>query len=872
MATKTQTWGRWLEDCGAADLITLPNALSRSKWDPAQEDREAAWLLYTELRTRIATQPLHYLSGDEETALDSLFKLFGFTRETIESHGPAARHFATIAVHVLNRHVRPLTARWHKKKLEGRLLNDDERRIFRSELITVREKLVVLCGVLGRLALGDDYKDDGSCGESGPSGSTVADLGEAIPFTGLLFDPSVAGHEEVYRAELAAIRARRDQEDDIANLVGLACSGGGIRSATFCLGVAQSLARHGMLSSVDYLSTVSGGGYFGAFLSSYLNSEDQTNVGLGRNELPFSETARAEPAPVRELRNNSKYLLKGGLLGQARMAGLALLGILVNLLTLAPVLAVALTLTVIIQRLGVDESGFRGLTGMLLGVISLLLAILLLGLPLVYQRWQSAPKRIAAYERVGIIAAIALIGIWVLGWVLPRIYGVLIGLLDAPLAVLCVVALLPIACAIAAYALGTQKIAGRILLVLAGVGGPLLLAMTYFVLLEILGTSVLEIAALILVTLVLLVWLSFIDMNSVSLHRYYRNRLAETYLLGRGKNSAVINVDPQPLSQMRSNNPQAPYHLINAAVNLPSSSQPELRGRNTDFFIFSRDYCGSPLLGYCPTTDCERSDPHLDLGTAMAVSGAAASAHMGTLTVKSAVFWLTLLNVRLSYWLPNPKHIAARPAQEKVQPFSLWRELFGQFDENGKFVNLSDGGHIENLGIYELLRRQCKFVIAIDAEADPDLSFSGLMQLIRYARIDFGIDIDIDLSLLTKTTEGYSRAHFAVGRIGYPGSKIGHLLYIKSSLTGNERDYVMDYRRRNPGFPHETTADQFFDESQFEAYRALGEHIGDDLFREELNTEDPSSLSDWFAGLVGSLREKRMTNAAGPAGVQTKQR
>jgi hypothetical protein len=174
-------------------------------------------------------------------------------------------------------------------------------------------------------------------------------------------------------------------------------------------------------------------------------------------------------------------------------------------------------------------------------------------------------------------------------------------------------------------------------------------------------------------------------------------------------------------------------------------------------------------------------------------------------------------------------------------------------------VNLSDGGHIENLGIYELLRRRCKLIIAIDGEADPDMTFSGLKTLIRYAQIDFGIRIRMDVADLTRNDAGYTKAHFILGEIDYGDGQTGYLLYIKSSLTGNERDYILDYRQSHSAFPHETTADQFFNEAQFEAYRALGEHIGDDLFREELiGKAAQPTLEAWFGSLVNNLLEERI--------------
>ncbi len=305
MAESKLTWSQWLEGHKVSEgLIRISPELGDSSWDPTEKDREAAWILYTELRTRITTQPLHYRSGDEETALKSLYDLFDLTRKTIEDKGPECRHFATIAIQVLNTHIRPLTAKWHKKTIAGRLQNDDDRREFRQELQAVQGRLVEFCRLLASLAEADAYLDGDACGSgqgNGGAGKTNA-IGHAIPFDRILLVDQVPGGADLLTAEVNAIRERRagvspaPATEPVADLVGLACSGGGIRSATFCLGVAQALARHGILARVDYLSTVSGGGYFGAFLSSYLNDTDHQLVGLKPGKLPFAEADRAEPA------------------------------------------------------------------------------------------------------------------------------------------------------------------------------------------------------------------------------------------------------------------------------------------------------------------------------------------------------------------------------------------------------------------------------------------------------------------------------------------------------------------------------------------------------------------------------------------------
>ena len=173
-------------------------------------------------------------------------------------------------------------------------------------------------------------------------------------------------------------------------------------------------------------------------------------------------------------------------------------------------------------------------------------------------------------------------------------------------------------------------------------------------------------------------------------------------------------------------------------------------------------------------------------------------------------------------------------------------EMFGLLREDSGVVYLTDGGHIENLGIYELLRRRCRLIIAVDAEADPEMSFGALVALQRYARIDLGTRIDLPWASIrdgAKTAaaeiaktggepsdQAKHGPHCAVGEIMYPGGRTGVLLYVKSSVSGDESDYIVDYKRRYPEFPHETTADQLFSEEQFEVYRALGFHIVERFF------------------------------------------
>jgi hypothetical protein len=362
---------------------------------------------------------------------------------------------------------------------------------------------------------------------------------------------------------------------------------------------------------------------------------------------------------------------------------------------------------------------------------------------------------------------------------------------------------------------------------------------------------------LVLSGIALLFTLMVIDVNYTSLHHFYRDRLSRLYLFQVRGEREVVSTDAVRLSELNEKGSAAPYHLLNVTLNLHGSDSPSLRGRKSDFFIFSKRYCGGPQTDYCLTTDLEKADPRVNLGTAMAISAAAASPNMGTMKLGSVRTLMALLNVRLGYWTPNPKYLLQSITACKLRtrlrfltgPGSsfLLREVFGRTNASGAYVNLSDGGHLENLGVYELLRRRCEVVVAIDGEADPNMTFPSLHALMRYAWIDLGVRIELEeLEQLRKSKDGTSSQHYAIGTIDYGQGRKGKFVYIKSSVSGDEHPIVANYRDEHPKFPHESTADQFFDEHQFESYRELGEHIGSQLAKDEtfkaLFPDEPTSL------------------------------
>ena len=202
---------------------------------------------------------------------------------------------------------------------------------------------------------------------------------------------------------------------------------------------------------------------------------------------------------------------------------------------------------------------------------------------------------------------------------------------------------------------------------------------------------------------------------------------------------------------------------------------------------------------------------------------------------------MTVFNVRLGWWLGNPRHRQTwNQAGPKFGLFYLLNELFGLTSDESRYVYLSDGGHFENLGIYELVRRRCRFIVCCDATGDPEMTFADLGNAIRKCSADFSIDIELDLSPIRCSPESHrSLWHCAVGAIHYervdPNAFPGTLLYIKASLTGDEGADILNYAAMKPHFPHQSTADQWFEESQFESYRKLGYHIARTVFKPALD-------------------------------------
>jgi|SRR6185312_5306190 hypothetical protein len=715
----------------------------------------------------------------------------------------------------------------------------------------------------------------------------------------------------------ASPESKLSSQEPVWNTVGVALSGGGVRSAAFCLGALQALDVAGAMPRIDYLSTVSGGGYIGCSLTAGMSAFD--------GKVPFpSEIRRDERPTLQHIRDYSNYLIPHGQFDVIRSIGIYLRGLAASALAVSPWLVLAVMVTFAfnpthdhLTRSGVlkmlwafwvdhTKVFFDGYFKLpLYGLLAFVLGLV------VWAIYRSLNSRKGAPEVPGFLPtafAVALVAVVFLffaglqsviletmfaaakkagtgnaigndqfaGWVhylivLLTPIAVTVGMLGNKLQWL-----IKTTTETSTFGKKAASLASKLAIYVAAAVVPALLWLIYielsywviasaaikasalraaaglfesyvdliaFATPPYLSADARSVILLLLTVAGVLTALAFtLNANANSLHRLYRDRLSKAFLVKplealSEPDQEIPTLDHFKLTEL---DPiKSPYHLINCALNLQASKSANRRGRNADFFLFSKLFVGSEATGYVPTDMLEKQSSQIDLATAMAISGAAASSNMGSASIRGWTFSLALLNVRLGYWLRNPKQMLSSIVRRtEITPYFLY-EMFGQLNENRKYVYVTDGGHIENLGVYELLRRRCSLIVVIDGEADPDLNFTSLVRLERYARIDLGIRIDIPIKEIRAANLAASKKiesrgdpgalcskrgpHCAIGKIFYPGGE-GRLLYVKASLTGDESNYVVEYKRRYSSFPHQTTGDQFFTEEQFEVYRALGFH------------------------------------------------
>jgi hypothetical protein len=355
----------------------------------------------------------------------------------------------------------------------------------------------------------------------------------------------------------------------------------------------------------------------------------------------------------------------------------------------------------------------------------------------------------------------------------------------------------------------------------------------------------------------------FINVNKFSLHATYRTRLIRAFLAASRTDKArrphlFTGFDPNDNIAMHDLRPGKPFHVVNAALNLVKGRQLAWQERKAESFTISRLHCGSWHLGYRPSV---KYGDGISLGTALTISGAAANPNMGYHSSPIVGFLMTLFNVRLGWWLGNPgtpgnKSWTRGGPSYAVGP--LFSEAAGNTTDSYPYVNLSDGGHFDNLGLYEMVLRRSKFVMVVDAGQDFDYVFEDLGNAIRKIRIDLGIPIEIKV-VSPRKSEGTVN-HCAFGTIRYSvvddSKPDGALIYIKPMISGDEPPDVANYAAAHPEFPHEPTSDQWFSESQLESYRLLGLHAVESICGDEWETK---TLPGFFAQVKSDLARAKPT-------------
>ena len=738
--------------------------------------------------------------------------------------------------------------------------------------------------------------------------------------------PGAIDTAEMLEKERRAVEALREKETD-GPWLGLALSGGGIRSASFAMGVMQGLHAQGVMKNFDYLSTVSGGGYIGSSLSYFLVEHARRNPENQDFWFPFGARGQSGArgdrtmAPLRAvphadvsdnlavqivsfLRQHAHYLTPTPKLGifalvaNALRAVLFSLGLYFAMLVIVMALAFGTGLVVRLPELGrVNLFVAIGLLA-LLGAVAVTLVYSVGSFFVKYTKGHDSetgePIR-RYYHRFSIPLTVAL------GWLLqvqiacvafgslPFTYdwaerhggGDLYGAISVAIAYLgtwrekhaTIIGKLKdsvIWNSIWPYLYSVLAIYGILFLAYGAaqyLGDPF-------------GTEWIWFAVLVILTLLFAI---VTNLNLVSQHRMYRDRLMEALcpdtktvekgvwhpakiadalalsVLAGGVNSAKKKKEDPAIRVV------GPYHLINTALIIPDSEKPKYSGRGADSFVLSPRYCGSDATHWLKTE--QYMDDRMVLPTAMAISGAALNAHSGPdgkgmLKTPLISFLVTLFGVQLGYWAPNP----GRPDQMQQIANYLRPGLSGllgfRMNEHAGFLQLSDGGHFENLGLYELIRRKMDLILVSDGGQDGDFTFADLGNAIERVRVDFGVNIRFDDECYTlegvlpkprdaksetwRIKFGLAKRGFALASIWYPDRQsCGVLIYVKATMLDGLPSDLYAYKAQNPEYPDQSTLDQFFDEDQFEAYRELGYNLVKQMFAEfaeEKPTAAPESL------------------------------
>ncbi|MEU7058060.1 hypothetical protein [Streptomyces sp. NPDC046197] len=700
--------------------------------------------------------------------------------------------------------------------------------------------------------------------------------------------------------------------------LGFCVSGGGIRSACVSLGALQALRP--ALMRARYLVSVSGGGYTAGAMQLALSDHG------GDAATCVSAKTVCEPGSVEEdhLRRHSKYIADGT--GQWLVAlGVLLRGLLASLFLLSATTAtLGLALSWAYHLVPITDLGHLAAPGIQLcshqctppprpglrtpavwsfvGVF-LVAAVVWLAWLFCATWWRidTVGRRLARLFRILVVVAVALATLVVLlpllAWAAVHLQtGLGIGRPAAGASVGATVLITYVAALVTTLwrrrqtvrkglSKVTDLLRGKPGLARAVPNGFVQYVLVWFVLalltagfLLLLGWSTATgwswpLGAQIGVPGILLVLGSSLDQTWMSLHPFYRRRLASCFAVRRIRSAATGGVEiAEPydfdhentsLSTYGARRPGFPQVIFAAAANLSGEGRTP-PGRRAVSFTLSHDYVGSPAVGYACTRCLEQhTKRHIarDLTTqsAIAVSGAAFASAMGAQARAFQTFF-ALSNARLGTWLPNPAAMAERwqsdahwelppPPAIRRLPYLL-REVFGRYPIDDRLLLVTDGGHYENLGLVELLRQGVRTAVCIDASGDTPPFATTLAQAITLAHEELGITVTLHdpthlvpgsgdplkpPSVLSALNTRLSRSAVVTGDIlyphdlvidGRPGGRRGRLVVARATLTGDLPYELLSYASSSPVFPHDSTSDQWFDHRQFDAYQGLGRCIG----------------------------------------------
>ncbi len=609
---------------------------------------------------------------------------------------------------------------------------------------------------------------------------------------------------QVIKQEDKFLKARRKKlfspeaaEKLSENRFGIALSGGGIRSATINLGFLKTLNKFNILEQADYLSTVSGGGYTGAYIQGSLRQS-------GSYGKLFSDEH------IKYMRTRGEYLFPGTGWLKVWNQFILVIGYLISFLMSLISPAIIVILICGIYLFAKDTIGFEIVEGTDPSKFTMRVNWL----------FQNGTKVLLVLFIIHYFFNIILNFNLTVSAQFTTLESILIGL-----------SLLSI---VVFYLLSIRSATFPAL-------EDILPYIGFGFLLIILGI--------------------FTNPNATSFHRFYRKQLSDTYLHFAGPHKNIALKDLAKIDEKIPNGHLAPYPIINTCLNLQSSNDSNFAGtKSSDYFQLSPISCGAKLTGYVNTGETIGYNT-MTLPAAVTISAAAVNPGMGSYSNKMLSILTTVFNLRLGYWIWNP--LKLKTTYPVVWwPFYFFYELLSWIGLDNKMINISDGGHIENLGVMELLRRQCRLIIAVDAGADPSFSFGDLTNLTIRARNELGLDLRFrpdsipEKVLRPFPSSGYSQKRYAIADIfqlwekmeengkevvkHYKNKKVGTFVYVKSTVTAPEgrpnltpadglKYGTYKYKIYHPDFPHEPTSDQFFDPVQWESYFQLGQYIGADV-------------------------------------------